>query len=88
MSNTRCEAFHWMTVIYVICIGIGLWIPLLERFMLYFLLIFTTLAHWHYGANVVNQMCEHFNRICFSVKMRSIVQKDEHEASEKDKKFD
>ncbi|XP_005192134.1 ethanolaminephosphotransferase 1 [Musca domestica] len=70
MSNTRCESFHWMTPIYVICIALGLWLPFLERFMLYFLFIITTLSHWHYGAAVVNQMCEHFNRICFSVHMR------------------
>ena len=70
MSNTRCESFHWMTPIYVICIAMGLWLPFLERFMLYFLFIVTTLSHWHYGSSVVNQMCEHFNRICFSVHMR------------------
>lgn len=70
MSNTRCESFHWMTPVYVICIALGLWLPSLERFMLYFLFIVTTLSHWHYGASVVNQMCEHFNRICFSVHMR------------------
>lgn len=75
MSNTRCESFHWMTPIYVICIALGLWLPFLERFMLYFLFILTTLSHWHYGASVVNQMCEHFNRICFSVHMRQPVEK-------------
>uniref|UniRef100_A0A1I8PWB6 Ethanolaminephosphotransferase 1 n=1 Tax=Stomoxys calcitrans TaxID=35570 RepID=A0A1I8PWB6_STOCA len=70
MSNTRCESFHWMTPIYVLFIALGLWIPFLERFLLYVLFILTTLSHWHYGASVVNQMCEHFNRICFSVHMR------------------
>ncbi|XP_037959607.1 ethanolaminephosphotransferase 1 [Teleopsis dalmanni] len=73
MSNTRCECFHWMTPVYVLCIAIGVWLPVLERPMLYFLLIATTATHWHYGASVVNQMCEHFNRICFSVKMRTAV---------------
>ncbi|XP_055849045.1 ethanolaminephosphotransferase 1 [Episyrphus balteatus] len=67
MSNTRCEAFHWMTPIFIILIAFALWIPFFERFILYVLLIYTTLAHWHYGASVVNQMCEHFNRICFKV---------------------
>lgn len=70
MSNTRCESFHWMTPIYVLCIAMGLWLPRLERLMLYLLFIVTTLAHWHYGTSVVTQMCEHFNRICFSVHMR------------------
>ncbi|KAL9876427.1 ethanolaminephosphotransferase 1 isoform X2 [Glossina fuscipes] len=74
MSNTRCESFHWMTPLYVLCIAFSLWWPLFERFLLYFLLLVTTLAHWHYGASVVNQMCDHFNRICFSVKKRNEVQ--------------
>lgn len=67
MSSTRCEAFHWMTPIFIILIGFGLWIPFFERFILYVLLIYTTLAHWHYGTRVVNQMCDHFNRTCFKV---------------------
>ncbi|XP_067620261.1 ethanolaminephosphotransferase 1 isoform X1 [Eurosta solidaginis] len=70
MSNTRCECFHYMTPIFLIFIGIGLCIPPLERVILYVLFIITTLTHWHYGTNVVNEMCEHFNRICFSVNMR------------------
>ncbi|XP_011181121.2 ethanolaminephosphotransferase 1 [Zeugodacus cucurbitae] len=70
MSNTRCDAFHYMMPVFLIFVGIGLWIPLLERLMLYVLFIVTTLTHWHYGTNVVNEMCEHFNRICFSVNMR------------------
>lgn len=70
MSNTRCDVFHYMMPIFLFFVGIGLWIPLLERLMLYVLFILTTLTHWHYGTNVVTEMCEHFNRICFSVKMR------------------
>lgn len=67
MSNTRCEAYHWMTPIYCISIIIGMYIPILERLILYLLCIFTTLTHWHYGTRVVQQMCIHFNRICFKV---------------------
>lgn len=70
MSSTRCESYHWMSPIFIISIAIGLLIPSTERVILYFLLVFTTLAHWHYGTRVVNQMCEHFNRICFGVTMR------------------
>jgi len=70
MSNTRCEIFHWMTPIYILSIGFGIYVPRTERFILYALLLGTTLTHWHYGTNVVNQMCEHFHRICFSVKLR------------------
>lgn len=67
MSNTRCEGFHWMTPIFIISILIGMYIPILERLILYLLCIITTLTHWHYGTKVVQQMCQHFNRICFKV---------------------
>lgn len=67
MSNSTSETFHWMTPILAICFGVSLVIPRLERFLLYALLIFTSLAHWHYGTVVVQQMCVHFNRICFGV---------------------
>ncbi|KAH8274071.1 hypothetical protein KR044_009875 [Drosophila immigrans] len=70
MSVTRCEAWHWQTPMYVVSILLSLWLPILERPLLYMLLIVTTLTHWHYGASVVDQMCEHFNRICFTVHKR------------------
>lgn len=71
MSNTRCECFHWMTPLFVFCIFTSCWLPFFERFLLYMLFLVTTLCHWHYGYSVVNQMCIHFNRICFSVQMRN-----------------
>lgn len=67
MSNTRCEAFHWMTPIFIVSILFGMYVPFFERFILYMLCITTTLAHCHYGMRVVQQMCVHFNRICFKV---------------------
>ncbi|KAM8714965.1 hypothetical protein ACLKA7_002073 [Drosophila subpalustris] len=70
MSTSRCEAWHWQTPFYVVTILLSLWLPILERPFLYMLLIVTTLTHWHYGASVVNQMCEHFNRVCFTVHKR------------------
>ncbi|XP_033167940.1 ethanolaminephosphotransferase 1 [Drosophila mauritiana] len=70
MSVTRCEAWHWQTPMFVLSFLTSLWIPLLERPLLYLLLIVTTLSHWQYGASVVNQMCEHFNRVCFTVHKR------------------
>jgi len=70
MSVTRCEAWHWQTPMFVLSFLVSLWLPLLERPLLYMLLIVTTLSHWQYGASVVNQMCEHFNRICFTVHKR------------------
>ncbi|EDW12396.1 ethanolaminephosphotransferase 1 isoform X2 [Drosophila mojavensis] len=70
MSVTRCEAWHWQTPMFVMSLLMSLWLPILERPLLYILLIVTTLTHWHYGASVVNQMCEHFNRVCFTVHKR------------------
>ncbi|EDW55778.1 GM17361 [Drosophila sechellia] len=70
MSVTRCEAWHWQMPMFVLSFLTSLWIPLLERPLLYLLLIVTTLSHWQYGASVVNQMCEHFNRVCFTVHKR------------------
>jgi ethanolaminephosphotransferase len=75
MSNTTSETFHWMTPILIGCFGVSLIIPRLERFLLYALLIFSSLAHWHYGSVVVQQMCKHFNRICFGVGKRTDEQK-------------
>lgn len=54
MSSTRCEGFHWMTPIYIATVIISLYVPLLERPLLYLLLIATTLSHWHYGTRVVS----------------------------------
>lgn len=70
MSSTRSEAWHWQTPMFVMSVLLSLWLPSLERPLLYALLIVTTLTHWHYGASVVNQMCEHFNRVCFTVNKR------------------
>lgn len=71
MSSTRCEGFHHM-IPYLAASFIGsLIFPSIERILLYCMLTYSTLAHWHYGAGVVNEMCLYFNRICFSVKMRS-----------------
>ncbi|XP_064539180.1 ethanolaminephosphotransferase 1 [Drosophila montana] len=70
MSVTRAEAWHWQTPMFVLSVLVSLWLPVLERPLLYTLLLVTTLSHWHYGASVVNQMCEHFNRVCFTVHKR------------------
>jgi ethanolaminephosphotransferase len=71
MSNTQSETFHWMTPILAIGFGVSFLIPSLERFIIYAFLVLSSLAHWHYGAVVVQQMCVHFNRICFGVGKRN-----------------
>lgn len=54
MSSTRCEAFHWMTPLFCVSVLISLYVPILERPLLYLLCILTTLSHWHYGTKVVS----------------------------------
>lgn len=54
MSNTRCEAVHWMTPLFVGAVAVSLYVPMLERTILYAMCIITTLAHWHYGVKVVS----------------------------------
>lgn len=71
MSNTKSETFHWMTPILALGFIVSVFIPRLERFLLYLLLVASSLAHWHYGTVVVQQMCKHFNRICFGVGKRN-----------------
>lgn len=70
MSNTRCEALNWTTPYLVLAFLGSVLMPRLERIFLYGMLIMSTLTHWHYGTLVVQQLCEHFNRICFGVTMR------------------
>lgn len=70
MSNTRCETFNWMTPYLAFAFAGSLLIPRIERILLYSMLVFSTLTHWHYGTIVVQQMCDHFNRICFSVNLK------------------
>lgn len=71
MSNTNCETINWITPYLAGAFCVSLVIPRLERLLLYSMLIFSTLTHWHYGKNVVHQLCEHFNRICFGVTKRT-----------------
>lgn len=54
MSNTRCEALHWMSPILFIAMLISFMIPGLETVVIYLLLIGSTLAHWHYGTIIVS----------------------------------
>lgn len=74
MSDTKCETVNWITPYMAIACCISIFIPRLEIFMLYSMLVMSSLTHWHYGTVVVQQLCEHFNRICFGVTMRTKVQ--------------
>lgn len=75
MSNTRCEAMHWTSPILFLAMVTSFIAPRFERTLIYLLLVGTTLAHWHYGTVVVQQLCKHFNRICFKVTSPPVQQK-------------
>jgi len=65
MSHTRCELLSFMLAPLAMATAFVLLVPNLtlrsELGVLYGLTLFAVLAHIHYGACVVTQMCEHFN---------------------------
>lgn len=71
MSNTNSETFHWMTPVLAVCFVVSLIIPSIERILLYAFLVGSSLTHWHYGTVVVQQLCQHFDRVCFGVGKRT-----------------
>lgn len=64
-------------------VGLGLLMPVLERPLLYFLVLLATGSHWHYGAIVVQQLCKHFGRICFGVTKVEPIRQDLQQEEEK-----
>ncbi|XP_046386847.1 ethanolaminephosphotransferase 1-like [Ischnura elegans] len=71
MSNTRCEVWNWMLLPVLVGMCMSLVLPPAlngELVILYILAVFCTLAHIHYGACVVRQMCKHFKIYCFKIK--------------------
>ncbi|KAL7026817.1 hypothetical protein ACKWTF_005181 [Chironomus riparius] len=71
MSDTKCETVNWISpYLAIACFG-SIFMPRLEIFFLYSMLLLSTFTHIHYGTVVVQQLCEHFNRICFGVTMRT-----------------
>lgn len=71
MSDTKCETINWISPYLAIACIISIFLPRLETFFLYSMLLLSTITHLHYGTVVVQQLCEHFNRICFGVTLRT-----------------
>ncbi|XP_026750503.2 ethanolaminephosphotransferase 1-like [Galleria mellonella] len=71
MSSTRCPATNWLTAPLVAAVALSLLQPRFERTALYGLTGLAVVAHLHYGACVVRQMCDHFRINCFHIKQRS-----------------
>jgi len=76
MSNTRCELFSIILVPLILATLLVLFIPgltlKLELSILYSLTGFVVLAHLHYGACVVHQMCGHLAIRPFHIKLHQM----------------
>jgi len=75
MSNTRCELLSFILAPLLLAVVFVLVVPGLtpksELSVLYGLSLFVSLAHVHYGACVVSQMCDHLNIRPFHIKHSS-----------------
>lgn len=81
MSDTRADL--WNGLLNLLCIVVLLSIvPFtffglpelnieIERYLLYTLTTCVTVAHLHYGAGVVREMCHHFRIRCFKVRPKN-----------------
>lgn len=78
MSDTRCDGFNvlmWPLVAVTAVsafpfyeqIGLPEVSAEMERWIVYALTIFTSIAHIHYGQGVVREMCDHFHLKCFKI---------------------
>ncbi|KAL1455147.1 hypothetical protein WDU94_009262 [Cyamophila willieti] len=73
MSNTRCDAFNWLLVAQGVTIVLSSFfvdMPVAELCLLYLFGLVAVLAHVHYGACVVRQMCKHFKIKVFKIKSK------------------
>jgi len=72
MSNTRSELLSFVLAPLALAVAFVLLVPGLtlqsELAVLYSLTVFVLLAHLHYGACVVTQMCDHFGIRPFHIK--------------------
>ncbi|XP_073962832.1 ethanolaminephosphotransferase 1-like [Choristoneura fumiferana] len=70
MSNQRCDSVNWLLWPLLASAAVGLALPHHEVTAFYGIVTLSVLAHIHYGACVVQQMCEHFRISCFHIKKR------------------
>uniref|UniRef100_Q6GL79 Ethanolaminephosphotransferase 1 n=1 Tax=Xenopus tropicalis TaxID=8364 RepID=Q6GL79_XENTR len=73
MSNTRCRPLSWLLIPLTLAVVVSLSTvtPRDETLALVLLTVLVTLAHIHYGVNVVNQLSKHFNILPFSLRKPS-----------------
>ncbi|XP_064625871.1 ethanolaminephosphotransferase 1-like [Lineus longissimus] len=75
MSSTRCSGFNWLLVPLILVVGAVLCTTLAkyEMEMAWGLCIFVTIAHIHYGFNVVRQLCDKLNIYALTLEKREKV---------------
>lgn len=68
MSNTRCDASNWLLLPLAISAILSTTTKGYDAVILYILTAIVLVAHVHYGACVVRQMCRHFRIYCFRIR--------------------
>lgn len=68
MSSTKCDRFNFLFLPLLAAMGISFLYPPLEGTALWVYFIIAFLVHLHFGVSVVNELCDHFNIYCFSLK--------------------
>ncbi|XP_065342656.1 ethanolaminephosphotransferase 1-like [Cloeon dipterum] len=74
MSNTRCEAMHWIIAPLWLMVLLLVYVPAISAFelpLLYAVTMLATVTQIHYGTSVVQEMCHHFKIECFRIKDKS-----------------
>ncbi|XP_013771759.1 ethanolaminephosphotransferase 1-like [Limulus polyphemus] len=74
MSMTRCEAFNFMLYPVGLTMALVFGVPVFgqkENLILWILTVFCIVAHIYYAVSVVQEMCQHFEISCFSLKKTS-----------------
>ncbi|KAG6453060.1 ethanolaminephosphotransferase 1 [Manduca sexta] len=73
MSDTRCEAWNGLVCAYGVCVACACACssPGSELLLLAAACLAASVAHVHYGARVVQEMCVHFKIDCFHIKPKT-----------------
>ncbi|XP_022123539.2 ethanolaminephosphotransferase 1 [Pieris rapae] len=71
MSNQRCDAINWLLWPLSCSVIASIVFPGYDLPIFYALTLLVIVAHVHYGACVVRQMCDHFRIRCFLIKQRA-----------------
>ncbi|KAJ1366016.1 hypothetical protein KIN20_026526 [Parelaphostrongylus tenuis] len=67
MSNQRCEVTNRLLTLYIVVVGISMFVPAIELKLLQLSTLIIVVLHVHYGICVVRQLCAHFKIHAFDV---------------------